>query len=226
MDRKKSLQILSIPMVLALLTNAAGAENIDPDEDGSQYAYGENVGWVNFEPNVPDPCAGATVSNTILTGYVWAENIGWISLSCENTSSCGTVDYGITNNGEGRLAGYAWGENVGWISLSCENTASCDTVQYGVTIDSLGNFKGLAWAENIGWIRFQGTGAVTYKVKTGWTYPCFVDLVDFSNFASQWMLLGPELDADLDGNDEVGVGDLSEFTKSWLLPCPENWSLQ
>jgi len=25
------------------------AENIDPNEDGSQYAYGENVGWVNFE---------------------------------------------------------------------------------------------------------------------------------------------------------------------------------
>ena len=28
------------------------AENIDPNEDGSQYAYGENVGWLNFEPDL------------------------------------------------------------------------------------------------------------------------------------------------------------------------------
>ncbi len=25
------------------------AENIDPNEDGSQYAYGENASWINFE---------------------------------------------------------------------------------------------------------------------------------------------------------------------------------
>ena len=27
------------------------AENIDPLNNGSQYAYGENVGWFNAEPN-------------------------------------------------------------------------------------------------------------------------------------------------------------------------------
>ena len=26
------------------------AENIDPINDGSQYAWGENVGWMNAEP--------------------------------------------------------------------------------------------------------------------------------------------------------------------------------
>ncbi|MDY6950446.1 MAG: hypothetical protein SWE60_02960, partial [Thermodesulfobacteriota bacterium] len=25
-------------------------ENIDPDNDDSQYAWGENVGWINLEP--------------------------------------------------------------------------------------------------------------------------------------------------------------------------------
>ena len=68
------------------------AENIDPYEDGSQYAYGENAGWVNFEPNTGD---GTQVASDKLTGWVWAENIGWISLTCENTTSCGTVNYGI-----------------------------------------------------------------------------------------------------------------------------------
>ena len=75
---------------------------------------------------------GVAVGDFELTGYVWAENIGWVSLSCENTSSCGTVDYGVTNDGSGNLSGYAWGENVGWISFSCENTGSCSTVEYGV----------------------------------------------------------------------------------------------
>ena len=32
------------------------AENIDPYDEGSQYAYGENIGWINFDPQVPtDP---------------------------------------------------------------------------------------------------------------------------------------------------------------------------
>ncbi|MHC4666287.1 MAG: hypothetical protein ACYS9T_10085, partial [Planctomycetota bacterium] len=78
--------------VLISVLNVSFAENIDPNEDGSQYAYGENVGWLNFEPTEGN---GVHVSQTQLTGYVWAENIGWMSLACENTSSCGTVDYGV-----------------------------------------------------------------------------------------------------------------------------------
>ncbi len=49
------------------------AENIDPNEDGSQYAWGENIGWINFEP---DQGSGVQVSSTDVQGYVWAENIG------------------------------------------------------------------------------------------------------------------------------------------------------
>ena len=80
------------------------AENIDPNEDDSQYAWGENVGWINSEPNTGD---GVQVASDKLLGWIWAENIGWISLSCENTSSCDTVNYGVTNNGNGNLSGYA-----------------------------------------------------------------------------------------------------------------------
>jgi len=130
------------------------AENIDPDEDGSQYGYGENVGWFNFEPITGD---GVQVASDKLTGWVWAENIGWVSLSCENTSSCGTVNYGVTNDGGGNLSGYGWGENIGWISFSCDNTGSCGRVDYGVRIDSDGAFDGYAWAANIGWISFDST---------------------------------------------------------------------
>lgn len=190
------------------------AENIDPYEDGSQYAYGENVGWLNFEPNTG---GGVQVASDRLTGWVWAENIGWVSLSCENTSSCGTVNYGVTNDGGGNLAGYAWGENVGWISFSCENTASCGTVDYGVTIDTDGAFDGHAWAANVGWISFDSTK--TYNVRV-----CMVSFEDLANFTTYWL---DETDppANLDGQGDVDLADLSIFASYWLSYCPDAWQL-
>ena len=83
-------------------------DNIDPDNDGSQYAWSENGGWINFQPSFGP---GVTVSDTAVTGFAWGENIGWINLS----PSTG----GVVNDGLGHLSGYAWAENAGWISFSC-----------------------------------------------------------------------------------------------------------
>jgi hypothetical protein len=166
--------------VFLILCETSYAENVDPDHSDSQYAYGENVGWLNAEAG-GEGGEGVEVSDSKLTGYMWAENIGWISLSCENTSSCGAVDYGVTNDGRGNLLGYAWGENVGWISFSCEHAGSCGAVDYGVMIDpTTGKFHGLAWAENIGWINFESKGTVPFGVTTAWkgwsgAYPNLVD---------------------------------------------------
>jgi hypothetical protein len=177
-------------VILSISLNIASfAENIDPHNDESQYAYSENAGWLNAEP-VGNGGPGIEVENFKLTGYVWSHNFGWISLSCENNKSCGSVDYGVTNDGDGKLSEYAWAENIGWISFSCENTYSCNSVDYGVTIDPLtGEFMGHAWGENIGWINFRSTGPVSYGVTTSWS--SFVDdcEVDF------------EPDGDVDGVD-------------------------
>ena len=154
--------------VLLLWTARALAENTDPADDDSQWAWSENAGWVNAEP-LGNEGSGAQVENTALTGFLWGENVGWISLSCQNTASCGTQSFGISNDGCGRLAGYAWAENAGWISFSCSNTGTCGTTDYGVTIDPLsGDFSGKAWAENLGWISFASTGANPHKVRTSW----------------------------------------------------------
>ena len=156
-----------------MLATLAAAENIDPDNDGSQYAHTENVGWCNAEPS-GNGGPGVQVGDDELSGWMWGENIGWVSLSCKNTLSCATKNYGVTNNGSGTLSGYGWGENVGWLSFSCANTSSCGTASYGVTIDDMtGVFSGYAWGENIGWVSFNcantGTcGIVDYKVKSGW----------------------------------------------------------
>ena len=138
-------------LVIPLCHSVAHAENIDPNDDNSQYAYGENVGWLNAEP-LGDGEDGVEVGCFELTGYIWAENIGWINL---NPISYG----GVSNDGNGHLSGYAWGENVGWINFNPANG--------GVTIDSNGDFDGWAWGENIGWIHLQNP-AIPYKVQTSY----------------------------------------------------------
>jgi hypothetical protein len=132
--------------------SAQETENIDPLNDGSQYAWGENVGWFNFEPFFGP---GVAVDDYAVTGYVWAENIGWINLS--------PTEYGgVANDGCGNLSGYGWGENVGWVNFS--------PTSGGVTIDpTSGDFSGAAWGENVGWITFASTGPYPYMVKTSWT---------------------------------------------------------
>ncbi|MDT7041192.1 kelch repeat-containing protein [Candidatus Nitronereus thalassa] len=135
------------------------SSNIDPDEAGEQFAYGENIGWINFQP-IFGP--GVAVTDTTVEGFAYAENIGWINLHPSNGS-------GVMNDGTGHLHGYAWAENVGWISMSCRNTDSCATANYHVIIDPVtGELSGRAWGENIGWITFRSVGPVAYGVTTGW----------------------------------------------------------
>jgi hypothetical protein len=176
--------------VVFLRCQTVFAENIDPYNDDSQYAYGENIGWLNAEP-LGDGGPGVAVNDTKLTGHLWGENIGWVSLSCENTGSCGTVNYGVTNDGGGNLSGYTWGENVGWISFSCENNNSCGTVDYGVTIDpATGEFNGHAWGENIGWITFRSTAPTPFGVMTSWPETMSVPM----NLPAGWSMISLPVD--------------------------------
>lgn len=122
----------------------------------SGYAWSENSAWVDFSQ--------VTVSTSALAGYAYSPNIGWISLNCANTSSCGTVDYKVSNT-SGALSGYAWSENTGYVDFS------------QVTINtSTGIFSGLAYSPNIGWISLNcantsSCGTVDYKVTTAWRPP-------------------------------------------------------
>jgi hypothetical protein len=164
--RSPALLLAGLALLAALGAAVAFAENIDPGDDGHQYAWGENVGWLNAEPGL-DGGYGVKVFDDHLDGYMWGENIGWITLNCHNTDSCDDVLHFVSNDGAGNLRGRAWGENVGWISFSCETTETCGDVPYGVHIDpATGVFSGYAWGENIGWINFSVPEA--YRVKTSW----------------------------------------------------------
>lgn len=199
MNHKTISQTAGFLSVLIISAGLTYAENIDPYDDGSQYAYGENVGWLNFEPNQGP---GVTVSNSKLTGFVWAENIGWINLSP-------AIYGGVINNSAGRLSGFAWGENVGWINFNPKVPG--DPNHYGVTIDDEGDFSGWAWGENIGWIHFQ--------------YTSIVDWDDLANFAARWLETGNDLQADLYKDEIVNFADFSVIANIWLDDCPLNWEL-
>jgi hypothetical protein len=128
------------------------------------FAWGENIGWVDFAPSEGD----TVVADNALWGYAYGENIGWISLNCANTDTCNTVNHKVSNNGEGKLSGFAWGENIGWVDFG----TSTDIVNrtWGVSITSAGDFTGYAYGENVGWISFNSAngGSVVYKVSTNW----------------------------------------------------------
>lgn len=193
-------KVVLVSCLSVLFTVLLGvSENIDPDNDGSQYAYGENVGWLNFEPNQGP---GVTVSDDQLTGFVWAENIGWINLW---PAVCG----GVVNDGAGQLSGYAWGENVGWINFNPEVPG--DPNHYGVIIDREGNLVGWAWGENIGWIHFH------QALKIDWD--------DVANFAAQWLEKGAGLEADLYPDETVNLTDFGVLANRWLDDCPLGWPL-
>ena len=127
----------------------------------NRYAWTENAGWLDFGASL----GAAAVTDSALSGYAFSETLGWISLNCANDSSCATVDYKVSNNGNGTLSGYAWGENAGWVKF--------DPAGGGVSINSSGEFSGYAYGENICWIVFNcsttsSCATVDYKVSTDW----------------------------------------------------------
>jgi len=158
-------------LFVALAHPAVGQETIDPADEGFQYTWGENVGWLNAEPG-GNAGPGVRIEFPRVTGWMWSENLGWLSLSCANTGSCANVEYGVTVGEAGGLSGWAWGENIGWVIFSCQSTASCANVAYAVTIDvHSGLLAGHAWSENVGWISFScantaSCGSVEWGVRT------------------------------------------------------------
>ena len=192
---------ISLILLVFFFSTSGSAENIDPYDDDSQYAYGENVGWFNFQPSQGD---GVQVSSSKLIGYVWQENIGWINLW---PSTYG----GIFNDGDGNLSGYAWGENVGWINFN--------PTHGGVSIDADGNFDGWAWGENIGWIHFNTTESWNAQV-------CIVTLEDLQNFAENWLASG-FVPGNFGGTSSVvNMEDYAIFASWWQDYCPDGWNLK
>ncbi len=220
MKRNESFAIMMFSTVAFVLVSAqvGWCDNIDPNSDGSQYAWGENIGWLNFDTRD----GNVVVADANLTGYVWTENIGWINLG----PNYADPNVGIKNDGTGLLSGYAWAENVGWINFYPQVPG--DSNHYGVTVDTEGKFAGMAWGENIGWINLnpEVSGDPNhYGVITSWTTSLYVDLDDLERFCQQWLDEGSGLAADLDSDEDVDFPDHAMLAEKWREKCPPGWPL-
>lgn len=213
--RRSLYRAIALAVFLGAIAAAAAAfaENVDPGGTDAQYAWGENVGWINAEPQGQGG-SGVQVSGSAVIGWMWGENIGWINMSCSNRGTCGANAYGITNDGTGKLGGFAWGENVGWISFSCENTAVCGTKPYGVQIDgATGLWSGHAWGENIGWISFTNVPAAQRVTSddgdgiAGSTDNCDFDANPSQTNTDAAPILNPPLASDVTVPNSDGFGN-------------------
>ncbi|OGI68407.1 hypothetical protein A2738_00770 [Candidatus Nomurabacteria bacterium RIFCSPHIGHO2_01_FULL_42_15] len=132
--------------------NSAFASNTEGTIDGThKYAWGENIGWINFGCDNCD----VGVTDTGLSGQAWSSEYGWINLDPDTS--------GVSNNAEGTLSGFAWSPNLGWINFS------------GVTINTSGEFLGYATVKSDNsQINFNCAGGIdscgsaNFKVQTDW----------------------------------------------------------
>jgi len=160
--KRRAVLLVGLLLLLLSVGVALAAGNIDGTH---KWAWGTNVGWLNFNPDN----GGVTVYSDHLEGYAWGENVGWVRLgTCTGGSPCTYTNdaagaYGVNNDGVGNLSGYAWGTNIGWLNFA--------PGKGGVWVDPVtGEFEGDAWGENVGWLRLKGTAQNSdgYKVATAW----------------------------------------------------------
>jgi hypothetical protein len=120
------------------------AQVVVDDSSVAGYAWGESVGWINFNPSnggVANTCDGN------VSGYAWGENTGWINFGpFVNSSSTSTVKID-TNTGQfggtNGTAGYAWAQNYGWLKFDCSDSNSCVTTTWdGCVVDVCPNIPG------------------------------------------------------------------------------------
>ncbi|MFA5932019.1 MAG: carboxypeptidase-like regulatory domain-containing protein [Candidatus Paceibacterota bacterium] len=148
---KGKVFLLGILVSMIFFVPHAFASETNGTIDGTyKYAWGENIGWLNFGCNN----CNVSVTDTDISGFAWNRQFGWIKLN-PSTS-------GVKNNGEGVLSGYAWSSNLGWINFT------------GVTIDEQGYFSGYASVKsdnsriNFSCTTIDSCNAANFKVKTDW----------------------------------------------------------
>lgn len=143
-------RLLPLLALAALAPAACAASTIDP---AAAFAWGANIGWVNWRPSAAD---GIVTGEYVCSGYVWAANAGWINLGSgtpangiryQNTDG---ADSGVNLLADGSLRGLAWGANIGWVNFEATGNPRINL--------TTGTISGYAWGANVGWITL-GTGS-------------------------------------------------------------------
>jgi hypothetical protein len=124
-----------------------GGTSIDPV---NKYAYGANIGWMDWSGGTGQTATGAVIGAYVCSGYIYSANVGWINLGSgtpangiqyQNNSA---TDFGVNQDGLGNLRGYAYGANIGWINFESTGAPAVNL--------ATGVMSGYVWSANCGWI--------------------------------------------------------------------------
>lgn len=107
-----------------------------------------------------------------VSGWGWSDTVGWVSFSCEDSGTCGSIDYGVEVDGSGFLSGYAWSSNIGWVTFNSDELSGCPQPACNARVDD-GKLKG--WAKALaangnGWDGFISLSSETDGSTRAHTY--------------------------------------------------------
>lgn len=201
---------LSLRLLLLLLTTTAGALDAATTISGTnRFAFGANVGWINFRPDQPASPNGIVFGEYFLSGFAFGANFGWIDFGDGTPTNgiryqnIGASDFGVNHDGAGNLSGFAFGANVGWINFGW--AAPTDVNRPRVNL-STGACSGFAYSANLGWINL-GTGSLT-------TLSMTIADTDGDGIADAWereFFGGLGIATGTSDFDHDGSSDLSEY---------------
>jgi len=145
-------------MAALIVMTAKGVQATTTIDALNRYAYGANIGWMDWTGGSGETATGAVIGEYVCSGYIYAANVGWINLGSgspanqiyyQNNSA---TDFGVNQDGLGNLRGYAYGANIGWINFENNGAPKIDLIT--------GQMSGYAWSANCGWISLSN--AVAY----------------------------------------------------------------
>ena len=130
-----------------MTSGSRAATTINP---GNRFAYGANIGWVNWRGDVAH---GAVIGEYVCSGFIYSANVGWINLGDGTPAdliryaNSSAADFGVNHDGAGNLRGYAYGANIGWVKFEDVGAPKVDLIS--------GHLTGYAYSANVGWIKLS-----------------------------------------------------------------------
>jgi len=194
--KTNSLSLIAAVSAFCLLPSAFPARAATTIDPANKYAYGANVGWLDFRGDTNN---GAIIGEYVCSGYIYAANVGWINLGSgspangiQYQNNSGT-DFGVNQDGLGNLRGYAYGANIGWINFENTGAPKVDLAS--------GRLTGYVWSANCGWISLSNSVAYvqtdTIAPGTDSNGDGIPDAWELQNFGT--ISIDPNADPDHDG---------------------------
>jgi hypothetical protein len=215
----------TVVAALVLSAPALAERSIDPNHP---FAWGENIGWTNWQHDRPNPGDGVLVHDEFLEGFIWAENVGWINVGNGSGPYANTtgLDFGVNlDPSTGLLSGNGWGENIGWINFLGGALAAPSNparLEWDAASSDC-RFRGYVWGENVGWINLDDADKyVAVLLEGDLDHDGDVDLTDLGILLAHYgMTSGAEYeDGDIDGDGDVDLTDLGILLRFYGTSCP------